>query len=331
MKKIIFLILIGIAGFYLYKRIAGVKNKSVHFETKNPQRFYNESGARDFFKLKRKRIKKGERFYTFKMRYPWVISININENDVRRVQTILQNMARLPLSRFGLRRDDPQLGVKVWHIIYSKVYASSKSFIRRLARIFYKIKKAHKLDDLQTAYMALRFIQFMHYKRPGGQFDYYTPARSLFDLGKGGDNVPHTKNSDGWHGAGDCDTKTIVLMLILNELGYKSVMFHSLRYKHAMIGISVPGADGDNLEINGIKYYFTETTYKNWRIGQLPYKYSDKDYWVPMMFENTKPGKIIDIPNRDHGKRKKQQETRYRENENRNRENANSLDGGLGD
>ncbi len=301
-RNFIILVLLGIAGYYLYNRFFKASKESVHFTTNNPSRFYTNRGASDYSKIKRGTIVSGERFYTFQMKYPWIISLKINESEMNRIQSTLASMGRLPLSHYGLRRDDPQLGVKLWHIIYTTIYKNSKPYIRNLANIFRRIQRDHRLNRIQTAYMALRFIQFMYYKRPGGKFDYYTPLRSLYDYGKGANKIPSMRNANGWHGAGDCDTKVVVLMLLLSELGYKTVMFHSIHYKHAMIGINIPGVDGDYIEIRGIKYYFTETTYKNWRIGQLPEKYSDKDYWVPMIFENTRPGQIVERRNRNAGR-----------------------------
>ncbi len=84
-------------------------------------------------------------------------------------------------------------------------------------------------------------------------------------------------------------------MILLNGMGYKTVLFHSFRYSHAMVGMAVPGAVGVYKEINGIKYYFAETTYPGWRIGQTPPQYSNTDYWVPLHIgaeipENYGPG-----------------------------------------
>jgi hypothetical protein len=292
MKKAVFTILLLTVGIYLYRYFTKIKTTNIHFKSGNADRIYSEKGVVNFRKLNRKIVLQGERFYTYKFTYPWILQFKINYSEMKSIENYLAKLAKMSLSTFNLRGDENDLDVRIWHIIYSKIYKRSKKVAVRLAKIFRIIKKQHKMNDLQCINSVVRFIQYLKYKRPGGNFDFYTPQRALYDEGKGGRRIPDIKNNSGWHGAGDCDTKTVLLMLVLSELGYKNVMFHSLRYKHAMIGIAAPGLSGDYKEINGIKYYFTETTYPGWRIGRLPVKYSDKDYWIPMSFQNTPEGRI---------------------------------------
>lgn len=49
-------------------------------------------------------------------------------------------------------------------------------------------------------------------------------------------------------------------------------------YKHAMLGIYV-SARGEYKMISGKKYYFLETTYPGWSIGELPPDFRNKRYW----------------------------------------------------
>ena len=67
---------------------------------------------------------------------------------------------------------------------------------------------------------------------------------------------------------GDCDSKSLLYVLILRKLGYETVMFVNNRIRHAMAGVST-NATGKYLSSQGIRYYFAETTGVGYRIGQL--------------------------------------------------------------
>ena len=55
-------------------------------------------------------------------------------------------------------------------------------------------------------------------------------------------------------------------------------MLWSYNYKHAMLGIKVNGR-GNSLTANGKKYYFLETTYPNWDVGELPPEFGNTRFW----------------------------------------------------
>ena len=60
---------------------------------------------------------------------------------------------------------------------------------------------------------------------------------------------------------------------LLKQLGYKPAIVTSDAYRHAMLAVDIP-AGGDYITDRGIKYYFWETTAKNWEIGVLPFHHA---------------------------------------------------------
>ncbi len=71
-------------------------------------------------------------------------------------------------------------------------------------------------------------------------------------------------------GGGDCEDKTILLGSILNTLGYK-VTFIVFPGYHGALGIQAQeGMKGTSFPLNGIDYYYIETTDSGWEIGELP-------------------------------------------------------------
>jgi hypothetical protein len=61
-------------------------------------------------------------------------------------------------------------------------------------------------------------------------------------------------------------------------MGVDCAMLWSYKYKHAMLGINLSGR-GNYLSANGKKYYFLETTYPEWNIGDLPPEFNNTRFW----------------------------------------------------
>jgi hypothetical protein len=91
---------------------------------------------------------------------------------------------------------------------------------------------------------------------------------------------------------GDCDTKAILLYVLLERMGIDCAMFWSQHYKHAMLGINT-STRGDYKKYNGKKYYFLETTYPGWIIGTLPPEFKNKRFWyVSEIEQNAKENRF---------------------------------------
>lgn len=76
---------------------------------------------------------------------------------------------------------------------------------------------------------------------------------------------------------GDCDTRSLLLYLLLQKFGYDVVMLLSDEYRHAMLGVNIP-AKGTYKEYNRKKYYFWETTSMA-PLGLLDRDYRNVNYW----------------------------------------------------
>jgi len=77
---------------------------------------------------------------------------------------------------------------------------------------------------------------------------------------------------------GDCDTRAVLLYVLLQKMDFDPMIVVSNEYAHAMLALNIP-AQGEYLRHNGKKYYFWETTAKGWSIGMLPPDTNNKNYW----------------------------------------------------
>jgi len=77
---------------------------------------------------------------------------------------------------------------------------------------------------------------------------------------------------------GDCDTRTLFLFALLNELDFDVAMMVSEIYGHSILGINLP-FKGVSKTINGKRYVMWETTSTGWLPGIIPKNNSNMAYW----------------------------------------------------
>ena len=87
---------------------------------------------------------------------------------------------------------------------------------------------------------------------------------------------------------GDCDTRVLLLHAVLEELGYDVAVMLSQRYRHAMLGIVLPGR-GSSLMHGGQRYYFYETTSRGFRLGYIHPQNADLRYWRLLKLDRDNP------------------------------------------
>ncbi len=226
------------------------------------------------------------RYYTFSTDSPYRIDFSVSEADITSAEALLKEIDRESLVNsegrlFALDRTDRNFLLSYWKCIYHSMYRLNRPVISRLADVFKRIKQEQNLNDIQLVYVIARFVQSMHYYIPPG-IGIYSPARVLLERGKGQEGPPPPDRTNGWHGAGDCDTKSLLMVLLFIECGYDAVVLDSYRYHHAMAAINLPGADGVSIEYRGKNYYVIESTYPNWTIGQMPPQYTDLSFFLPI-------------------------------------------------
>ena len=191
------------------------------------------------------------------------LNFKLLEKDVNAAMDYIDKLASMTTSDLGLpdQFPDPETATRIiWAEIYRRVYNYSVPQIKNVLEGFNKIFIAEKLSAKDKVQFVITFIQNITYGRPGGALDLFPPMGTLA------------------YRYGDCDSKSLLLYVILEKMGIDCAMLWSFNYKHAMLGIKV-SARGDYLIANGKKYYFLETTYPNWNIGNLPPEFNNTRYW----------------------------------------------------
>jgi len=69
---------------------------------------------------------------------------------------------------------------------------------------------------------------------------------------------------------GDSEDTSILAAALLIKEGYDVVLFRFDQPKHVALGVNLPTASGRSWEYQGNRYYYMETTARNWELGETP-------------------------------------------------------------
>lgn len=191
------------------------------------------------------------------------ISFKLLEKDVKEAMDYIDELANTSYKELGLERNYPDPITEsriVWAEVYRRVFYKSFTKMSTVFEGFNKIFSEENFDDRDKIYFVITFVQNIRYDRPGGMLDLFPPLGTIA------------------YRFGDCDSKTMLLYVILEKMGVDCAMLWSYNYKHAMLGIRVNGR-GNFLVANGKKYYFLETTYPNWEVGVIPPEFNNVQFW----------------------------------------------------
>lgn len=145
--------------------------------------------------------------------------------------------------------------------VYKKLIDRTRDDVRVLSKKFKARADAAKLDVVQLTDLALSYVQEIPYKVPDEPFGLRPPPLVI------------TKKE------GDCDSKALLLYMILNDLGIEAVILSSKAHAHTMVGVPVP-TGGTAFRWKNRKYAFAEVTAKGAAIGWLPPDVASPNDWT---------------------------------------------------
>ena len=191
------------------------------------------------------------------------VNLKLLEKDVIEAMNYIDRISAMSYRELGLERNysDPEIESRVvWAEVYRRIFLYSSPQMKAVFEGLNEIFLEEKFETRDKVYFVITFVQNIKYDRPGGTLDLFPPIGTLA------------------YRFGDCDSKALLLYVILERMGVDCAMMWSYNYKHAMLGIKV-NARGEYLATNGKKYYFLETTYPQWSIGEIPPEFGNTKFW----------------------------------------------------
>ncbi|MFT5337329.1 MAG: hypothetical protein ACI9YL_001331 [Luteibaculaceae bacterium] len=172
-----------------------------------------------------------------------------------------------------------------WGYIYQKLVNNDSIFLHRIIQKLDRIQQQEKASPLAFANLVVTFIQDIPYTlvvssscdrigdkdlqkqvnngmpcAGGVPYGIYSPVQFLSTL------------------EGDCDTRSVLLFALLRHYGYEVSVLVSNQYRHAILGINLPGY-GYQKSFRGITYKAWETTAYGFRVGELSPNINNMDFW----------------------------------------------------
>ena len=163
---------------------------------------------------------------------------------------------------------------EAWQRYYRMIYRDSYGRLQKVSQDIYKTLYPYAESnnpsnaDITYAQMLLTWTQNFNYQRAK------TAKASDFT------SLPAMLNGTG----NDCDSRSMLLCVLLKSCGIDSILLFSPEYSHAIAAtdITAPGQTY-KLKENGKDYIFGETTAKvTW--GMIAQEHNDRSKWIPVIF-----------------------------------------------
>jgi hypothetical protein len=154
--------------------------------------------------------------------------------------------------------ESDSLLVDAWTRFYRMTYRESAARLDGFADAF--TCPLQPCDPTESARRVLAWVQGFTYERDLSGIDFVPPLTAAFER------------------KGDCDSRAMVMAIILERMDIDCVLMLSREYSHAMLAVHVPGA-GRRFFFKGREYLVAETTAKV-EIGVIDPSHDDFSKWL---------------------------------------------------
>ncbi len=152
---------------------------------------------------------------------------------------------------------------KEWQCVFDSLVRDNADDLVPLSELFRRKQQEKNLDARQLTELVVSFVQNITYRLP-------TEDTAAFGM-----LPPVIVVADG---SGDCDSKALLAVVILRQLGIDAVVLLASGLGHAALGVALP-VPGKKFSHGGKKYAFQEVTTPGWALGSLPPEYDVDKAW----------------------------------------------------
>ena len=163
---------------------------------------------------------------------------------------------------------------EAWQRYYRMIYRDNAGRLQQTAKNIYdsiypELKKSKPQDaDIKYAQALLSWVQTFGYERAQSKIESDFTSLPASVKGKGS----------------DCDSRSMLVSVLLNYTGIDTAMLISREYSHAVVVTDIPAPGQTFTMENGREYLFGETTARvTW--GMLAQDQADRTKWIPVTFD----------------------------------------------
>lgn len=150
-----------------------------------------------------------------------------------------------------------------WACVFDTMARDSAADLAPLSELFRRRQREQQLDALQVTQLVVTFVQNITYRLPtedSAAFGMLTPVTVVAD------------------GSGDCDSKALLTVVLLRQLGVDAQMLLASGLGHAALAVALP-VPGKKFKHGPTKYAFVEVTQPGWGIGVVPPQWDVANAW----------------------------------------------------
>jgi len=176
------------------------------------------------------------------------------------VQATMERETRILSAQLGPKVTDQRVIAPGWTRFYRQIYREFYTSLEPLSAYWRSLvdqKKVKKEDLPQTV---LTWLQKYKYDRKGGLTDISTPWQTLKEA------------------AGDCDSKSLVYLALMEQLGVNGILMVSAPYSHGMAALDLPG-QGAHYGFDGKDWLVAELT-DTVNLGMIASDKADPSQWI---------------------------------------------------
>lgn len=163
---------------------------------------------------------------------------------------------------------------EAWQRYYRMIYRDNAGRLQQTAKNIYdsiypELKKSKPQDaDIKYAQALLSWVQSFGYERAQSKIESDFTSLPASIKGKGS----------------DCDSRSMLVSVLLNYTGIDTAMLISREYSHAVVVTDIPAPGQTFTMENGREYLFGETTARvTW--GMMAQDQADRTKWIPVTFD----------------------------------------------
>lgn len=189
---------------------------------------------------------------------PFTLAYSLDRDEA--VQATIERETRLLTAQLGPQVRDQQAIAPGWTRFYRQIYRELFSSLAPLAAYWQNQVDRNSLPRNRLPQAVLSWLQGFTYDRKGGLTDISTPWQTLKTA------------------AGDCDSRSLVYLALMEQLGVKGILMVSAPYSHGMAALDLPG-EGARFPFDGKRWLVAELT-DQVDLGQIAADKSDPGQWL---------------------------------------------------
>ncbi|WP_460055337.1 hypothetical protein [Spirochaeta dissipatitropha] len=179
-------------------------------------------------------------------------------------QVLIDREARL-LTAYAGDSAPRELQEIAWERFFRMIYRDSYARVSPLADLWRSVARSQEIERERLPAVILSWLQGFDYDRPGGISDFLNPLDTVY------------------LSEGDCDSLVLLYAMILDQLGFDSIIMVSTVHGHALAGVDVEGS-GARFPFGGRNWLVAELTAPV-DLGLIDATMADPADWMGFIFQ----------------------------------------------